>query len=132
MLVHEEDTYDIIGACYAVYNTMGCGFLESVYQECLGIEFRFRGIPHDAQYKICLRYKGQKLEQYYVADFVVYGSVIVEIKALSHLADEHTAQLLNYLHATKFDVGLLVNFGHYPKLEFKRCALSQKKSYFVD
>jgi GxxExxY protein len=123
VLVHENDTYDILGACFAVYNTMGSGFLEAVYQECLGVEFRYRGISQEAQHRIGLRYKGQKLEQFYIADFVVNGSVIVEIKAVSELAAEHKAQLLNYLHATRFDVGLLVNFGHYPKLEYQRMVL---------
>jgi GxxExxY protein len=120
MLSFEKETYNILGACFQVYKTMGCGFLEAVYQECLEIECRKRDIPFISQPVLELKYSGIPLHQKYIPDFVVYDEVIVEIKAVSELASEHKAQLLNYLHATNLEVGLLVNFGHYPKLEYKR------------
>ncbi|GAU07606.1 GxxExxY protein [Desulfoplanes formicivorans] len=123
MLTLEQETYNILGACFQVYTTMGCGFLEAVYQECLEIEFRKRAIPFISQPALELRYDGVLLQQKYIPDFVVYDEVIVEIKAVSELASEHKAQLLNYLHATNLEVGLLVNFGHYPKVEYKRMIL---------
>ncbi|GAU07607.1 GxxExxY protein [Desulfoplanes formicivorans] len=123
MLTLEKETYNILGACFQVYTTMGCGFLEAVYQECLEIEFRKRDIPFISQPVLELKYDGLLLQQKYIPDFVVYDEVIVEIKAVSELASEHKAQLLNYLHATNLEVGLLVNFGHYPKVEYKRMIL---------
>jgi GxxExxY protein len=122
MLIHEDQTYAILGACFAVYRSMGCGFLEAVYQECLAIEFGNRGIPFVGQSTIALSYNGTTLSQKYVADFVCYGSVIVELKAVASLGPEHHAQVLNYLKATGMDVALLVNFGSHPKLEHERIA----------
>ena len=110
-VIYADESYKIMGACFAVYNEMGCGFLESVYQECLGTELGRRGIPHDAQQDLDLAYRGAKLEQVYRADLVCYGKIILEIKALSQLIDDHRAQLLNYLHASKYKLGLLVNCG---------------------
>lgn len=98
----------------------GCGFLESVFQECLALEFGLRGIPFEALKILRLEYKGRPLKQTYVADFVCFDRVIIELKAVSKLADEHRAQMLNYLNATGLRLGLLVNFGHYPKLEWER------------
>ena len=88
-----------------------------MYQECLEIEFRLQGIPFVAQRNVELAYKGERLKHTYTPDFVCFNEIIVEIKAVSALADEHRAQVINYLHATGMDLGLLVNFGHYPKLE---------------
>ncbi|MEE4273656.1 MAG: GxxExxY protein [Thermoanaerobaculales bacterium] len=116
----KEETHSILGACFEVYNELGCGFLEQVYQESLELEFRARNIPFDAQRMLHVSYKGRLLERTYVADFVCFDRVIIEIKAISRLLDEHRAQLLNYLHATTLDVGLSVNFGHYQKLEYER------------
>ena len=115
-----DETYRILGACFAVYNELGCGFLEAVYQECLAIELREEEIPFDAQRPLKMSYKGREIEKRYVVDFVCFDSVLVEIKATSRLTREHRAQTLNYLHAGDFDIGLLVNFGHYPKLEHDR------------
>jgi GxxExxY protein len=123
MLVYKEEAYTIMGACFAVYNKMGNGFLEAVYQECLGIEFHFRGIPHDVQPQLRLQYRGQILEKTYRLDFVVYGGIILEIKAVSALNGDHVSQVLNYLHATKYKLGLLVNFGSADKIEYKRIVL---------
>ena len=94
--------------------------LEPVYQECLGLEFGLQYIPFVAQAELKLQYKGIALVQFYKADFVCFGKIIVEIKAVSGLTDEHRAQLHNYLKATGFRVGILANFAHHPKLEYER------------
>ena len=99
---------------------MGCGFLESVYQECLGIEFTARNIPFVAQRELQLVYKNQPLQSTFRPDFVCFDSIIVEIKAVRGLCDEHRAQVHNYLKSTGFRLGLLVNFGSHPKLESER------------
>ena len=119
-IIYRKESYKIMGACFEVYKEKGCGFTEPVYQECLEIEFGRQGIPFAAQPKLELEYKGTKLEQFFVPDFVCFGSIIVELKALSKLIDEHRAQVLNYLHAMNFRLGLLINFGHYPKVEYER------------
>lgn len=119
-LVHEQETYRILGACFEVYKEKGCGFLEAVFQECLSLELEFQGIPFVAQPELALSYKGRPLKQTYRPDFVCFNKVLVEIKAVSTLTDEHRAQLINYLHATGLRVGLLVNFGHYPRVEHER------------
>ncbi|MCC6416451.1 MAG: GxxExxY protein [Opitutaceae bacterium] len=122
-LIHEKETYDILGACFEVYKEKGCGFLEAVFQERLEFEFELRNIPAKAQVPMALSYKGRPLKQCYVADFICFDKVIVELKAVSALADEHRAQIQNYLHATGLRVGLLINFGHYPKVEHERFVL---------
>lgn len=124
-LVYPKESYAIIGACFNVYKEMGCGFLESVYQECLEIELENQGIPFRAQQELTLTYRDRELKQKYKADFVCYDKIIVELKAVSRLTDEHRAQVLNYLNATGMRLGLLVNFGHYPKLEYERLVLTE-------
>ena len=119
-LVFREESYKIMGACFEVYKTMGCGFLESVYQECLTIEFATQGIPFDAQPRLKLDFKGTVLQQTYEPDFLCYGEIVVEIKAVRNLIDDFRAQTINYLKATKKQLALLVNFGHYPQLEHER------------
>jgi GxxExxY protein len=119
-MLYEEDTYRILGACFEVYKEKGCGFTEPVYQECLEIELAHQAIPFVAQQKVVLTYRGQQLEQTYKPDFICFDRIIVELKATSALIDEHRAQLLNYLHASRLRVGLLINFGHHPKLEQER------------
>jgi GxxExxY protein len=121
--IYPEECDKIVGACFEVYTEKGCGFLESVFQECLALEFGLQGIHSDAQRLLKLEYKGQPLKQGYVADFVCMDKIIVELKTVSHLADEHRAQVLNYLNATGFKLGILVNFGHHPKLEWERIVL---------
>jgi len=103
-----------------VYKEKDCGFVEPVYQECLELELASQGIEFLAQKEIALSYQGQPLQQTYRADFVCYGKVLVEIKAVSALTDEHRAQLMNYLRATAIQVGLLINFSHYPGVEHER------------
>ncbi len=119
-LVYREESYRIIGACFEVYKEMGCGFLEAVYQECLGLEFTAQALPYKAQYELGLSYKGQPLKQKYIPDFICFDKIVVEIKAVTELTALHRAQLQNYLKATGYKLGLLINFGHYPKLEYER------------
>ena len=126
--LYKDETYKIIGACFEVYKEKGCGFLEAVYQECLEIEFEMQGILFVPKKPLALAYKGRSLKQKYEPDFMCYGKIILEIKATSALADEHRAQVINYLNAAGFKVGLLVNFDHYPKLEYERLANTRKKT----
>jgi len=122
-VIYAQECYQLIGACFEVYKDKGSGFLEAVFQECMELELGIQSIPFDAQVSLPLSYKGRPLQQKYIADFLCYGKIVVELKAVEKLADEHRAQLLNYLHATGYRLGLLVNFGHYPKLEWERLVL---------
>ncbi len=122
-LLFEEETYAIRGAVFEVYREMGCGFLEAVYQECLEQEFISRGIPFVAQQELKLVYKGKPLKQVYKPDFICFNTIIIELKALSSTTGEHKAQVLNYLKATGIRLGLLVNFGCYPKATIERIVL---------
>ena len=122
-VLFRDESYAIQGAVFEVYREMGSGFLEAVYQECLALEFCRRKIPFAAQKDLPLVYKGERLQQIYRPDFVCFDKIIVEIKAAMALAPEHRAQLLNYLKATEFKLGLLVNFGHYPKVQMERLVL---------
>ncbi len=117
---HGELTGRVIEAFYAVYNRLGYGFLERVYENALLVELRNRGLRVQQQVPINVNYEGVIVGEYF-ADILVEGCVIVEIKAVEKLCEEHSAQLLNYLKATQIEVGLLVNFG--PKPESKRKVL---------
>ncbi len=119
-ILFKQESYRIIGACFEVYKDKGSGFLEAVYQECLVLELTERGIDFVAQPKLRLQYKGKELEQTYQPDFLCFGEIILEIKAVGKLADEHRAQVINYLKVTGKRLGLLANFGHFPKLEYER------------
>ena len=119
-LIYKEESYAIIDACMAVYKDKGCGFLEPVYHECLAIEFEIRGIPFVSKPLQSLQYRGRTLVQTFAPDFLCYDKIILEIKAASELVDEHRAPVLNYLSATGCQLPLLVNFGHYPRLEYER------------
>lgn len=119
-LKYEEESYRIRGAIFEVYREMGCGFLEAVYQECLEKELGKQGIPFVAQQELVLHYKGERLAQTYKPDFICFERIIVELKAVKELTGEHRAQVHNYLKATGLELGLLVNFGHYPKAEIER------------
>ena len=125
-IIYPDESYALMGACFHVYKAMGCGFLENVYHECLEIEFEEQGIPFESCKELKLKYRDKQLKQTYKPDFVCYDKIIIEIKAVSNLVDEHEAQILNYLNATGFKLGILVNFGHYPKLEHKRFVLTEK------
>lgn len=119
-IILKDESYQVMGACFEVYNDKGCGFLEGVYQECLEIEFELRGLPFVPSAALPLSYKGRALKKLYRPDFVCYDKIILEIKAVSEIADEHRAQVHNYLKATGFRLGLLVNFGSQRKLETER------------
>lgn len=120
MLYHSNESYAINGAAMQVYNVLGHGFLESVYQEALAIEFTKRGIPYQREKKLKIYYDGKELQQTYRADFVCYDDIIVEIKAVSELDGSHRSQVYNYLKATGFKLGLLINFGHYNGIQIER------------
>jgi GxxExxY protein len=121
-LIYKNEVYDIVGACFDVYKELSCGLSEPIYQEALEIEFKLRGIPFEREKELVVYYKGQKLRKKYVADFVCYDDIIVELKALDNVTSKEVSQLLNYLHITKYPLGLLVNFGHEDNLEWKRYA----------
>ncbi|MBM9519144.1 GxxExxY protein [Desulforhopalus vacuolatus] len=122
-ILFKEECYVIQGAIFEVYREMGCGFLESIYQECLEKELKNREIPFVAQQELQLKYKGEPLQQTYRPDLICYGQIIVELKAVKDIAPEHKAQVINYLKATGMKLGLLVNFGTYPKASITRLAL---------
>jgi len=122
-LLYQDETYAIRGAIYEVYREMGCGFLEQVYQECLELEFISRNIPHVSQPEIALKYKMTPLKRTYKCDFICHETIIVEIKAIKEVTDKDRAQLMNYLKAADFRLGLLVNFGCYPKAMVERIIL---------
>ena len=122
-LLMEPESFRVRGAIFQVRKTMGSGFLEAVYQECLAIEFRRRDIPFRSQVILPLDYEGVRLRQTYVADFICFDGMLIELKAVRTLAPEHRAQLLNYLRATRIAIGLLVNFGAPSGVEIERFAL---------
>ena len=110
-LIYKDLTGEVIAAAFEVHKTLGCGFLEAVYQEALEIEFGLRKIPFESQKQLEIEYKGVTLKKKYSPDFLVFDKIIVEIKAESQLTTNGEAQLHNYLKATGFKVGLLINFG---------------------
>jgi GxxExxY protein len=122
-IVYREESYRVMGACFEVYREMGCGFLEPVYQECLELEFALQGLPFKSQAELMLSYKGRPLKQEYVPDFLLFDRIVLEIKAVKELANEHHAQVHNYLKATGYRLGLLVNFGSFPKVESARIVI---------
>ena len=122
-ILYKDEVYAIQGAVFEVYRELGCGFLEAVYQECLEKELNLRGIPFESQKELRLSYKGDVLNLTYKPDLICYGSIILELKALKVVEDIHRAQLFNYLKATGMRLGLLVNFGHYPKATVERIIL---------
>ena len=115
-----EECHQIVGCAFKVYNQLGHGFLEQVYQCALEIELKHAKIPFEAQKQIPVYYLGEKLDAYYKADILCFDKVIVELKADYSLSDVHEAQLINYLKATGIQAGLLINFGNRRKLEFKK------------
>lgn len=126
IILYPEESYKIMGACFNVYKKLGCGFLEYVYQEGLGIEFQYQKIPNTAQKELKLFYRGKQLEHTFRPDYICFEKIIVELKAVSKIIDEHRAQVLNYLNASGYHLGIIVNFGHYPKLESELIVLTKK------
>lgn len=119
-VIYKQEAFEVIGACFEVYNELGPGFLEDVYQEVLIREFAMKSIPFIAKPKLEIFYKGHLLTKKYEPDFVLYSKIIMEIKEVKCLADEHRAQVYNYLKASSFQLGLLVNFGKLRVLEYER------------
>ncbi len=113
-----------MGAAFEVYNTIGYGMAEEVYQQCLGIELQLQGIPYETKHPLSLRYKSQEIGKTYVPDFFVFAAIVVEIKSVKELASEHEAQLFNYMRIARQPVGYLINFGHKDTLQWKRFVLS--------
>ncbi len=115
-----SESFNIRGAIFEVHNELGSGFLESVYQEALAIDFRRRSLPFVAESQISINYKGIALQKGFIADFICYEKIIVELKAIKDLEDVHRAQLINYLRATDCKLGFLVNFHSHPKVHIER------------
>jgi len=116
----KDECYKINGCVYAVNKKLGAGFLEAVYQEALEIELNRENIPFVSQQELVILYDDIPLTKKYVADVVCYDKIIIEIKAVSKINAQHKAQLMNYLAVTGFKLGLLVNFGSYPRAEISR------------
>jgi GxxExxY protein len=110
-ILFKDESYAIIGACIKVHTELGAGFLEAVYQESLEREFVKRNIPFQRQPKLSLYFDGEKLKKYYIADFLCYGSIVIEIKATSFISEINIKQLQNSLKASKHRLGILINFG---------------------
>jgi GxxExxY protein len=121
-LLYKSEVFRIIGAAMEVHKVLGCGFLEGVYQDALELEFKEQNITFEREQLLNIYYKGSLIEKKYMSDFICFGKIIVELKALSGLNSDHESQLINYLKATKLRVGLLINFGA-KSLEYKRLVL---------
>lgn len=124
-LLFKEESYKIIGAAMEVHRLLGCGFVEPVYQEALEKEFTLRGIPYEREKEMTISYKGHILRKTFKADFVCYNKIILELKAVKEFADEHYAQIYNYLRASGLELGILINFGT-ASIEFERVPASIK------
>ena len=111
MLLHEEETGKILNACFEVHKELGNGFLEAAYQAALELEFKNQNIPYEREKLLPITYKGKLLEKEYYADFICYGKIVVELKAVAALTSSHKAQVINYLKASSNEIGLLINFG---------------------
>ncbi len=110
-LLYEQESSKINGAVFEVHKRLGLGLAEKIYQQALAIEFQHRGIPFEREKQYDMFYRNQKLDAYYISDFVCYGKIIVELKAVSELSDAHKAQVRNYLSITGYSLGLLYNFN---------------------
>ncbi|HXP58964.1 MAG TPA: GxxExxY protein, partial [Dongiaceae bacterium] len=115
--IYKDEGYKLMGAAFEVYNEQGYGLAEEIYQECLEIELELRGIAFRSKQELTCYYKGRELKKKYVPDLFVFGCLVVELKAVTALAPEHEAQLMNYLRLTRQPVGYLINFGHKDTLE---------------
>ncbi|MBI4626924.1 MAG: GxxExxY protein [Verrucomicrobia bacterium] len=123
--IYKDEGYKLMGAAFETYNERGYGLGEEIYQECLEIELEIRGIAYHSKQELMCFYKGREFKKRHVPDLFVFGCLIVELKAVSALAPEHEAQLINYLRLTRQPVGYLINFGHKETLEWKRVILSE-------
>ncbi|MFN0278746.1 MAG: GxxExxY protein [Pyrinomonadaceae bacterium] len=125
-ILYKDESYILMGACFEVCNQKGFGFTEPIYQECLQHEFLIQNIPFISQPELPLMYKGIQLGHTFKPDFIYFEKIVVELKAVACLTDAHRAQTLNYLHATQFELGLLVNFGQFPKLVYERLVCNRR------
>jgi GxxExxY protein len=124
----EDEGYKLMGAAFEVYNELGYGMAEEVYQQSLEIELSLRSIPFQTKRELHVYYKDNLLCTCYRPDLVVHDAIVVELKAVSALASEHEAQLFNYIRIARQSVGYLLNFGKKGELEWKRFALSDLKN----
>ena len=122
-MLFKDEVYAIQGAIFEVYRNMGNAWHEEVYQQCMERELKERGIPFESKKELQIFYKDKPIEKTYIPDLWCYGKIIVELKAVKEFTTEHFAQIDNYLRMTKCRLGLLVNFGAYPKVEIKRWAV---------
>ncbi|MCX7047437.1 MAG: GxxExxY protein [Candidatus Sumerlaeota bacterium] len=120
-----QEGYDLMNAAFEVHYEQGGGLSEEIYQECLEMELQMRSIPFRSKQEMTIYYKGRELQKRYVLDLVVFDHIIVELKAVSELASEHEAQLLNYMRISKQPVGYLINFAPHEKVEWKRFVISE-------
>lgn len=118
-IILKEESFNIIGACINVHKELGCGFLEPVYQEALEYEFKLCKVPYERESQLNIKYRDVFLSKFYIADYICYSKIILELKALSEISSEHEAQLINYLKATNIQLGILIKFGT-TSLEYKR------------
>lgn len=119
-ILFKDESYQIVGALFEVYTVMGCGYFEPVYQECVELELADRKIPFASQVQLNLKYKHHFLKSKYIPDVICFDQIVLELKAVKSIANEHRAQVHNYLKATGYRLGIIANFGHYPKLEYER------------
>jgi GxxExxY protein len=123
--IYKDEGYQLMGAAFEVYNEKGYGMAEEIYQECLEIELSLRGIAFLPKAELKCFYKGRELQKRYIPDLIVFGCLVVELKAVTELTPEHEAQLFNYMRIARQPVGYLINFGHKGGLEWKRLILSE-------
>lgn len=124
-LLYRDEVYRLVGACMEVHKDKGNGFVEPVYQDALEIELEMAGIPYDRQRNYLIHYRGRPLKHSYTPDLLCFDKIILELKAARALTDEHRAQVPNYLKVTGLQLGLLINFGSYPRLEWERIVLTK-------
>lgn len=126
-IVFKEESYRIVGSCLSVFNKLGSGFLESVYQEALEKQFKQDNIPFEKEKRLHIKFDDIQLDKFFKADYICFNSIIVELKATPFIHNNDLAQVLNYLRATDMRLGILVNFGE-KSLNYKRI-LNSKSSH---
>jgi GxxExxY protein len=122
-VIYKDESYIIQGAIFEVYREIGVGFTEPVYQECLEKELAIRNIPFQSQKEFTFNYKGELLHQVFRIDLVCYDKILIELKAVKEVNDDHRSQLMNYLKVTGYRLGLLVNYGHHPRVAIERIVM---------
>ena len=128
----QQEGYQLMGAAFEVYNHLGYGLSEEIYQESLETELALREIPFQAKQELTTFYKGQQLKKRYIPDLIVFNGIVVELKAVSELSADHEAQLFNYMRIARMSVCYLINFGRKGELEWKRVILSDLHHSFQE